>query len=270
MQKMHEGSIRSLRQIGTSLFELVLDAPELARSLKPGQFMQIAVPGDGSHLLRIPLSYSATDVNLGYVTLIFDVVGEGTRRLSMQKEHTRLSVIGPLGNGWPRVSNVQGQAGMVGQAHPSVLLVGGGVGAPPVLAYASHLKDEGAFVQLILGAKTRDMLVPHTQVAARVNKVQVATDDGSYGVQGYPVPLVEEALKERKWDMVCTCGPTPLMAAVARLCKDAGVPAYTSLEAYMGCGFGACSGCAVPLAAGGYALCCTDGPVFDAQKVRWS
>lgn len=241
---------------------------EVARVLEPGQFVNIAVPGDGSHILRIPLSFSRSDANSGELELVYAVVGEGTARLSRMMPGDASTLVGPCGNGW-RLPDAEGRA----------LLVAGGVGLPPIVACARMLAEAGVGFDVVVGAQTASRHVDYLldelrSLASRERcdcqrRVLVTTDDGSRGIRGFVTAAMENLLAERRYACVYTCGPQVMMAGVARLADKTNAACQASLERMMGCGFGACSCCNVPLVAGGYALCCTDGPVFDAKEVAW-
>ena len=249
---------------------------DVARDIAPGQFMNLHVPGDGAHILRIPLSFARADADAGCIDLIYAVVGEGTRRLSQMAVGERSTLLGPLGRGWALPAQ-QGRA----------LLVAGGVGLPPMLAAARMLAEHGVGFDLVVGARTQSMHVyPESKEALSFGQETVGdeaptydpdrvmsytTDDGTdaSGVARYATDAMAELLQERSYAQVYTCGPTPMMAGVARLADEHGVACQVSMERMMGCGFGACACCNVELAQGGYALCCQDGPVFDAKEVAW-
>ena len=252
---------------------------EVARQIAPGQFMNLRVPGDGAHILRIPLSFAFADAERDSIDLIYAVVGEGTERLSRMKIGDTSTLIGPLGKGW-RLPKKPGRA----------VLVAGGVGLPPVLAAARMLAGAGIGFDVVVGARTQAMHVyPESEDALRFTpdgmsgsscpdydsdrRVIHTTDDGTgadgEGIARYATDGMAELLQDRSYVQAYTCGPTPMMAGVARLAADCGIACQVSMERMMGCGFGACACCNVELAKGGYALCCQDGPVFDAEEVAW-
>ena len=241
---------------------------EVAETLKPGQFMNFAVPGDASHILRIPLSFGRVDAKAGKVWLEYAVVGEGTRRLSQMKAGETSTLIGPCGNGW-QLPEKEGRC----------LLVAGGIGAPPVVAAGRMLAEAGIGFDAVVGAHTgakvlvADLETLRTLGSDRMSDcertVVLTCDDGTAGRAGFVTDPTRELLSERAYACVYTCGPLPMMAAVARLASASGVACQASLERMMGCGFGACSCCNVELKDGTQALCCQDGPVFDAEEVAW-
>lgn len=241
---------------------------EVARELKPGQFMNFQVPGDPSQILRVPLSFRLADAERGLVWIEYAVVGDGTARLSRMKAGETSTLIGPCGNGW----KLPAQEGRC-------LLVAGGIGAPPVVAAAHMLAEAGIGFDAVVGAHTAAKRLVDDIHALRTlgadglcdceRKFVFTTDDGTAGRAGFVTEPVAELLAERAYSCVYTCGPLPMMAAVAKLAENAGVACQASLERMMGCGFGACSCCNVQLKDGSQKLCCTDGPVFDAREVAW-
>jgi dihydroorotate dehydrogenase electron transfer subunit len=215
----------------------------------PGQFYDLACPGDWR--LRRPMSYFRRAP--GTMSFLFRVVGEGTRRLAGLTPGEDLEVLGPLGRGFPLTA--QG---------PHVL-VGGGSGVPPLWDLARRL--EGQVTVWIGGRGAAD--VAAADLFPGLAEVQVVTEDGSRGLKG----LVTEALPRE--GTFYACGPVGMLRAVATHAQRSGQKAYLALEAIMGCGFGACLGCTVPLAHpdprqgayGRYARVCLEGPVFPAEEV---
>ena len=241
---------------------------EVAQVIRPGQFMNLRVPGDGAHILRIPLSFRHADAQAGTVELLYAVVGEGTERLARMRAGDGSTLVGPCGRGW-WLPEREGRA----------LLVAGGIGLPPVFAAARMLAGAGIGFDAVVGNHTAARHLTQEidelrgmsagEVCDCERKVVVCTDDGTLGLDGFTTDGMAALLAERGYAQVYTCGPNVMMAGVARLAVEAGVPCQVSLERMMGCGFGACSCCNVALKAGGYALCCQDGPVFDAGEVAW-
>ena len=240
----------------------------VAETIRPGQFVEIAVPGDASHILRIPLSFSRADARGGVLELIFAVVGEGTARLAAMEPGDASTLVGPLGNGWS-----------VPEGTRRVLLVAGGAGLPPIMAAARMLAEGDIGFDAVASARTAELLITAGIDEIRTltpstlcdcgRRVRVTTDDGTGGERGFATDAMASLMDERTYDLVLTCGPTPMMHAVAELARERGVAAQVSLERMMGCGFGACSCCNVEMADGSMKLCCQDGPVFDAEEVAW-
>ena len=243
-----------------STWWMVLEAGKLVErhGLRCGQFLHIKC-GDGQ-LLRRPISVAIAgwDEPEDLVTLIFEVRGEGTRWLARRRAGDKLDVLGPLGNGF-RVS----QEGRY-------LLVGGGIGVPPLIGYAEWL---GKRADAVLGYRTKEKAFPEIvgRFQERCGHTYLCTDDGTLGRHGFVDGQVREILdKEKSFTAILACGPAPMLNSVARAAAEYGVPCQVSLEERMACGVGACLGCAVKMRDGTMKHVCKDGPVFDAGEVDWN
>ena len=260
---IHEFAVIGNEEVAPGICRLEISS-HVSWGLQPGQFMNFEVPGDKTHVLRIPLSFSHADLTNSHVVSYYAVVGEGTERLSKMAPGDLSTVVGPCGKGW-RLP----QAGC-----RRALLVAGGIGFPPVAAAAGMLSRAGIGFDVAIGVKSVAGLV-HRQLEEleqfedKDTKIVVATDDGSFGIHGFASQAAEQLLAMRNYDCVYTCGPQIMMASIAKLASEHGIACQASMERMMGCGFGACGACNVPLKAGGYASCCMDGPVFDAEEVAW-
>ena len=224
-----------------------------------GQFyMLAAVEGWGAgddERPYLPRAFSFLHASAGELSFMLEDVGPGTHRLGQLVEGDALWLTGPLGLGFRSPHDGR-----------RALLAGGGVGVPPLSAWARELAGDGAApVTAVLGFRDAH----HAQGAALMAErdVAVATDDGSVGHHGLVTDLLAAALDEDDHAVVYACGPPGMLEAVRALCAARDVPAQLALEAGMACGFGACYGCVVALAAGGYARLCVDGPVLDADRL---
>ena len=240
---MHDFEVVSNQEIADGIFSLVISAPKLASALKPGQFVNIAVPGDASSLLRVPLSYYRADAEAGTVELWYAVVGDDTRRLSQMGPGSTSNLLGPGGRGW-----------MVPEGTRKALLVAGGIGVPPVLCLADKLAEQGVAVDVCLGFGTASKAVGVDEFRALGATVSFCTDPAA------------ELLGEGGYDYVASCGPAVMMKKVAAAAAEASVYCEVSLERMMSCGFGACNTCNVETVDGMKGACMC-GPVFDASKV---
>ncbi|MBQ4448774.1 MAG: dihydroorotate dehydrogenase electron transfer subunit [Clostridia bacterium] len=211
---------------------------------RPGQFVEIALPG---RFLRRPISVCGA--RGGELTLIYKVVGHGTEQMSALEEGARLDVLTGLGSGY-----------RIERAGNAPLLVGGGVGVPPLYGLAKELINKGKTVSVVLGFNTADEIFYEDEFRALGCAVTVTTADGSYGVSGF----VTDALPENA-SYFYACGPLPMLKA---LCKKTDIPGEVSLEERMGCGFGACMGCSVMTASGAKRVC-REGPVFKKEELIW-
>ena len=241
----------SARQLNQDVFDFTLQAPELAALAVPGQFAQVKVPG---HTLRRPISICGIDKKAGTLRFVFQVRGQGTAELAGFQPGGEIEILAPLGNGFPV------------DREKRTLLVGGGIGVPPLLGVAKELGEKAVAV---LGFRNKDAVILEKDFQAAGAKVLIATDDGSYGHHG----LVTELCQGQDFDCVMACGPAPMLKAVTALAQRRGVPCYVSLEERMACGIGACLGCAVALynedGTQYFGHVCKDGPVFESHRVAW-
>lgn len=241
----------SAKALTKDVFDFVLSAPELAAVAQPGQFAQIRLPG---HTLRRPISICGIDKTAGTLRFVFQIRGEGTAELAQFQPGSQIEILAPLGNGFPV------------DRQKRTLLVGGGIGVPPLLGVASELGENAVAV---LGFRNKDAVILEEDFQAVGAKTLVATDDGTYGHHG----LVTDLCKDQEFDYVMACGPAPMLRAVTALAQERGVPCYVSLEERMACGIGACLGCAVALlkedGSQYFGHVCKDGPVFESHRVAW-
>jgi dihydroorotate dehydrogenase electron transfer subunit len=233
---------------------------------RPGQFVMVRTGTGTTPLLRRPFSLLGLirekDRTIG-IEILFKVVGKGTEQLGRCREGDRLSVIGPLGNAF-----------LVPDTCRQLILVAGGVGVPPIRFLAqSLLEREGALNRCVvfLGGRTKEDLVCITEFDLPGFLLDVSTDDGSQGRQGVVTRSLEAALDAGPADLICACGPLGMLAAVSAIAAERRIPCQVSIEAMMACGMGACLGCAVGVTDDDarYRHVCTDGPVFDASRLRW-
>ena len=225
----------------------------LGAGFEPGQFVQL-----GLEPAFLPRPFSILRADGRHLAVLSKVVGVGTRALFACMPGQQVWVLGPLGRGFRRDG-----------AAPSIL-VGGGVGVPPLYALAERMTREGAVPRVIVGARTAVQVLLVEELAEFGAEVHVMTDDGSAGSRGTAADRLQELLRANAEKCrVYACGPEQMLAAVADLCRRSGTPCQVAVEEHMACGFGACQGCAVRTAAGGYDLVCRDGPAFDAERLAW-
>jgi dihydroorotate dehydrogenase electron transfer subunit len=227
----------------------------------PGQFVMLS-PGARTSversdpLLPRPMAIYRTrpGADGAEVEILYKRVGRGTRLLAETLPGQSLRVVGPLGRPFPAPAPGE-----------RALVVAGGTGIASVYQLAVQLTR----CEVLLGARTAADLMGEGDFAALGVSLRVATEDGSRGERGLVTTLLERVLAEPGEKRVYTCGPTRMMERVAQLASAAGLPCVVSLENHMACGFGVCLGCAAPLASGGYALVCRDGPAFEAGAISW-
>ena len=247
-------------EVAPGHYLLHTDCPEVAEASAPGQFVHLRV-GDGTDpLLRRPFSVMLAQPATGEVQLLVRAVGRGTEIIATHEAGTRYDLLGPLGNGW-----------RAPEAEADVLLVAGGVGVAPLIFLADRLRTARPrpYVRALFGGATQDALVCWTEFAARCEEFTAVTEDGSAGDQGLVTDVLGPEIERSRPDLVYACGPDAMLAVVAGICARADVPCQVSMEQWMGCGVGACLGCAVPATAGGYVRVCTEGPVFGAEEIDW-
>jgi len=228
------------------------DTTEIIGEIRPGQFVQVAIPDAPHTFLRRPISVN--NVEDGMLWLLVRRAGEGTGHLASIPVGQKLDLLLPLGNGFTLPDS--------SLSHP--LLVGGGVGIAPMLYLAKCLNATGIRPEILIGARTAADLLQVDELQ-RYGTVHISTDDGSRGQHG--VVTANSCLEERR-DIIYCCGPTPMMHAVARYARHNNIPCFVSLENMMACGLGACL-CCVEKTVHGNVCVCTDGPVFDINELNW-
>lgn len=256
------------KRLSEPYHSLTIVAPEVCKRASPGQFIALR-PSDRSLLLRRPFSIHRVDRRPGWagtVEIVFDVRGLGTDLLGRSRQHDVLDVLGPLGRPFrlPREPT-------------NCLLVGGGVGAAPLMFLAEELRGHGHRVDFLLGARNQDHLLRLIDAKRVALTVTVTTDDGSSGHHGVVTDVMAEAVSATNARVVYACGPVPMLHAVAKVCAQLRLPCQVAWEEVMACGFGACLVCAVPVRVDregddkdwAWARCCTEGPVFSASRIHW-
>lgn len=241
-------------ELGAGYRYLVLAAPQLASELAPGQFVHVQVPALEKSALRRP--FSVFDAADGKVTILYKTVGRGTAALNAVQAGDTVSVLGPLGHGFPtRCAGVP-------------LLVGGGYGVAPLHFLAKRLPGCKVFI----GGRTKDDLLALDRFAALGVEVFTATNDGSAGVKGLVTdPLDDELIRLKeagKTFELFACGPDPMLKAVALRATGSGSKGWISMDRHMICGVGACYAC-IQKTVRGNSRCCIEGPVFAAEDLVW-
>ena len=235
-------------------YSMTVEAPALVREARPGQFVHIRC-GDGL-LLRRPISICDADPGSGTLRLVYQVKGAGTAWLARRKAGELADLLGPLGHGF------QIPAG-------KILVVGGGIGVPPMV-YAAKCADAAVAA---VGFRSSAQVLLTGELEQICQRVALISDDGSTGRRGFVNVLVREILAEEpEIAAVLACGPKPMLKTAAEAAAEAGVPCQVSLEERMGCGLGACLVCACRIRTPEGERClhvCKDGPVFNAEEVCW-
>lgn len=259
--KKRMGSIRletmkvvAQEEIAPAIYELVLEG-EMVEAMRAGQFLHLRVPDD-AHLLRRPISISSIDKVKKQCHLIYRIEGSGTSIFSTLKAGDSLDVMGPQGNGFD-LSDLDQRS--------RVLLVGGGIGVPPLLEVAKQLNERSVEVTTVLGFATKDAVILEAELS-KYSQVFVTTDDGSYGIRGNVSVVIKEL--DSEFDAVYSCGAPGMMKYINQTFYEH-PRAYLSLESRMACGMGACYACVlkVPDSETVSQRVCEDGPVFKTGTV---
>lgn len=255
--------ITRTERLSTDIINLTLLAPTIAATAKPGQFINIKAGIGFDPLLRRPFSIHQANTD-GTVQVIFKILGKGTIALADLQIGQSVNIVGPLGNHF--------------KTGGATCLVGGGLGIAPLLFLAKSILDKGHDhpLKIILAARNKAELSCFTPAFASLGiPLHLATDDGSQGHHGLITEIIPNILNDSNEWQVCTCGPYPMMRAVAAICRDHQWPCQVSLETMMACGISACLGCAVE--AGDtdskgrkYLHVCQDGPIFEEGDIKWT
>lgn len=257
---LYEAEIVTQRKVATGCFRLELYVPEIARQAQPGQFIMIKTSLTLDPLLRRPFSIYTVDRELGLVKILYRAVGRGTALMASKKLGRRLSVFGPLGRAYTVPTSGR------------FTVVAGGLGIAPLYFLVQRLRAFGNEVNVFYGAQNRFELLLAEELASLRTNLFTATENGSAGFKGTVVDLLRSKGLPPSV-MVYAAGPPPMLKELFLLLKETGVAkAEFSLEERMGCGIGACRGCAVKVRTPEgpvYKRVCADGPVFNAEEVIW-
>jgi len=236
--------IQRIREENPTVKTLIFHDKHCAEA-KPGQFVMVWILG----VDEVPMSLSSINSD-GLSSITVAEVGEATQALHQIKVGDVLGIRGPYGNGFTLVGG-------------KVMIVGGGTGLAPLLPLAKSLRRFSAKISFLAGAKTRDELFFLERIKKAVSKVNVTTEDGSYGLKGLVTDLAEQILEKEEFDMIYACGPEKMMLKMFLLAEQYHTPFQASLERYMRCGIGICGSCCI----GEYRIC-KDGPVFSGRQLR--
>ena len=261
MRSDHRAPLLRREKLSATIFSVTFAAPDLARAVLPGQFVMLDVPGRARPYLRRAYSVADADVEKGEIELLVRTVGPGTALLEEMPVGSPADLLGPLGNGF----SVQG----VGPA-ARVAIVAGGIGAAPFPLLLRALARAGAPCDFYLGGRNREDL----SLAARFQglppgETVLASDDGSVGERGFVTEVFRARAARIPYARVFACGPMPMFAALAGILAGLGLPGQFSTEAAMGCGFGACLGCAIAGTEKPFVISCTEGPILPPEKIAW-
>ncbi len=279
---IYQTKAKILSNIALSLghYKIVLEVPEIAKTIVPGQFLEIKCSDTLDPFLRRPLSVHGIDAQRGIVEILFKIAGKGTDMLSRKGRRDSLDIIGPLGSGFKINENLN-----------SYCLVAGGMGVAPLTPLAEKLAQlKNKKLYAILGAKNKELILLEDEFKQLGFQVEVVTDDGSYGQEGLATEVLNKFIPQKDLriassnkkkeltkvtigaykplDIIYACGPKAMLKGAAKIAQVNEIPLQVCLEEYMACGIGVCLGCAVKTKSG-YKMVCKDGPVFDAAEIIW-
>ncbi|MCC8163660.1 MAG: dihydroorotate dehydrogenase electron transfer subunit [Lachnospiraceae bacterium] len=278
MKVREYASVIEQKEIAAGIFSLWLQTEQIAGEAVPGQFVSV-YSGDASRMLPRPISICEAEPD-GRLRLVYRVAGHGTEEFSRLRAGETLEILGPLGNGYPvhdileipAERNLAQFSGKSGNDDPAkrVLLLGGGIGIPPMLQLARALQaGDGTKVQIVAGYRDELFL---TEGLAAAGKLSIATEDGSAGTKGNVLDAVRE--QGIAADVICACGPKPMLRAVKAYAEENDIPCWLSLEERMACGVGVCLACVCQSKeVDGHShvhnkRVCKDGPVFRSTEVE--
>ena len=249
-------------ELTTNIYLMDVEAPRVAKSCQPGQFVIVRMDDEGE---RIPLTICDYDREKGTVTIVFQCVGAATQMMCKLKEGDSFrDFVGPLGCPSELVSETPEEL-----KKKNILFVAGGVGAAPVYPQVKWLHENGVNADVIVGSKTKDLLILEKEMEAVAGNLYVTTDDGSYGRSGMVTQTIKDLVAEgKKYDLCIAIGPMIMMKFVCLLTKELSIPTIVSLNPIMVDGTGMCGACRVTVG-GKVKFACVDGPEFDGHQVNF-
>lgn len=252
--------ILEARELTTNIYLMEVEAKRIAKRCQPGQFIIVRMDEEGE---RIPLTICDYDREKGTITIVFQIVGAGTKKMAALKAGDAFhDFVGPLGCPSEFVEEPLEEL-----KKKSILFVAGGVGTAPVYPQVKWLKEHGADADVIVGAKTKDLLILEKEMEAAAGNLYITTDDGSYGRSGMVTQTIKELVEEgRHYDVCVAIGPMIMMKFVCLMTKELNIPTIVSLNPIMVDGTGMCGACRVTVG-GEVKFACVDGPEFDGHKV---
>lgn len=255
--------INAKEKLADKIYLMVVEAPMVARSCQPGQFVIVKMDEKGE---RIPLTICDYNRNTGEVTIVFQIVGASTERMAMLEAGDYFTdFVGPLGRASELVEESKDDL-----KKKKILFVAGGVGTAPVYPQVKWLHENGIDADVIVGAKTKDMLILQKEMENVAGNLYVATDDGSFGFKGLVTEVIKNLVEVEKktYDVCIAIGPMIMMKFVTLLTKELNIPTVVSLNPIMVDGTGMCGACRVTVG-GEIKFACVDGPEFDGHKVNF-
>ena len=248
-------TVSSVEKLNERYALIKLTHEEPLPEMLPGQFVEVRVDNSPKTMLRRPISINYVDYERNELWLLVAGIGDGTKRLIELKKGDMLNCVLPLGNGFT----------MPKAANERILLVGGGVGVAPLLYFGKCITAAGAEPVFLLGARSANDLL-ELEAFEAVGTVHITTEDGSAGEKGFVTN--HSVLQRERFTLISTCGPKPMMMAVAKYARQVNIPCEASLENMMACGVGACL-CCVEKTTEGNLCVCKEGPVFNIDRLLW-
>lgn len=241
--------------IAREIYSFEISCPEIAQTAVPGQFVHIRV---GSFTLRRPISICGISREMGTLRIVFEIRGEGTSEIAKLNEGDLIDMLAPLGHGFT-----------VDSGFKKVILIGGGIGTPPMLPLAQVYGEKAVAIS---GFRNSSAVILQEDFKVTGAETILCTDDGSAGIHGFVTQPFAELAEQGGIDAVYACGPLPMLKGISEICKEKKIYCEISLEERMACGIGACLGCACRTVRSDeeyFAHVCKDGPVFNAEEVIW-
>ncbi|WP_295093304.1 dihydroorotate dehydrogenase electron transfer subunit [Ruminococcus sp.] len=241
--------------IAREIYSFTIACPEIATAACPGQFVHIRANG---FTLRRPISICGIDKKKGTLRIVFEIRGDGTSEIAKLNKNDLIDMLAPLGHGFT-----------VDTTYNKVILIGGGIGTPPMLPLANIYGDKAVAIS---GFRNASAVILQDDFRRTGAETILCTDDGSAGIHGFVTQPLAELAEKGRIDAVYACGPMPMLKNVAKICNENGIFCEISLEERMACGIGACLGCACRTIRNDneyFAHVCKDGPVFNAEEVLW-
>ena len=246
-------------EIIKDMFKFSVEAEEIVKTAKPGNFIEIRVNDQTEPFLRRPISIYNMNQEAGILEFIFQIKGNGTNLLSKKQIGDKIDILGPLGNGTFKF-----------EKYNNIAIIGGGIGIFPLYELAKEAKAQGKKVSTYLGFRNKDLVMLEKEFKEVSDKLVITTDDGSYAEKGFAIDYLKKDIENH---CIYACGPLPMLKAVQKYAIENNINCQISLEEKMGCGLGVCLGCAVKKASSPkdnpeYFHVCKGGPVFNAKDVE--
>lgn len=246
-------------EIIKDIFKFSVEAEEIVKTAKPGNFIEIRVNDQIEPFLRRPISIYNMNQEAGILEFIFQIKGNGTNLLSKKQIGDKIDILGPLGNGTFKF-----------EKYNNIAIIGGGIGIFPLYELAKEAKAQGKKVSTYLGFRNKDLVMLEKEFKEVSDKLVITTDDGSYAEKGFAIDYLKKDIENH---CIYACGPLPMLKAVQKYAIENNINCQISLEEKMGCGLGVCLGCAVKKASSPkdnpeYFHVCKGGPVFNAKDVE--